>query len=238
MVEFDSRSEERAFLRRVARVLALKALFESDLSPHRAEEVLERMLDNLPVLPDAEPGQPSPSSDARHIQSLDWLPEDSALIAVERPELVGDEGGFAEPLSAASYGGEPDETAMVEAEPEPGIEDEAPAASGQMEPLTPEQAARVAAFARDLVRGVGEHLPAIDAGIAESAPQWPVRDLPAVDRNLLRIGLYEVLFARRTPVRVAINEAVDLASEYGGDASPRFVNGVLGAVARRYADRR
>ncbi|MFN8557696.1 MAG: transcription antitermination factor NusB [Dehalococcoidia bacterium] len=91
----------------------------------------------------------------------------------------------------------------------------------------------VAVFARELVEGVQARRAEIDALIAETAPQFPVQDLAAVDRNVLRIAIFEVLFARETPVRVAVNEAVELAKTFGSESSPRFVNGVLGAIAAR-----
>lgn len=93
--------------------------------------------------------------------------------------------------------------------------------------------ASVAAFAAELVRGVQANRPAIDAIIAETAPQWPVDEVAVIDRNILRVATYEVLFDDKTPVRAAINEAVELAKTFGSDSSSRFVNGVLGTVAAR-----
>lgn len=87
-------------------------------------------------------------------------------------------------------------------------------------------------FAEDLVRGVYEHQDAIDDIIAERAPAFPLNEMAAVDRNVLRLAIYEVLFDNRpAPLRTAINEAVELAKGYGSESSGRFVNGVLGAVA-------
>jgi len=91
----------------------------------------------------------------------------------------------------------------------------------------------VVAFARRLIEGVTAHRPAIDAVIAETAPQFPVQDVAVVDRNVLRLAIYEVLFSAETPVRAAVNEAVELAKMFGSDNSARFVNGVLGTVAAR-----
>ena len=89
-----------------------------------------------------------------------------------------------------------------------------------------------AAFARALVDGVQEHRAAIDAVISERAPAFPLEEMAAVDRNVLRLAIYEVLFDNQpAPLRTAINEAVDLAKGYGSESSGRFVNGVLGAVA-------
>lgn len=93
-------------------------------------------------------------------------------------------------------------------------------------------------FARALVEGVRAHLGEIDATITEHAPAFPLRDLSPVDRNVLRLAIYEVLFdTQRAPLRVAINEAVDIAKGYGSESSGRFVNGVLGAVALEAARR-
>ena len=87
-------------------------------------------------------------------------------------------------------------------------------------------------FTRALVEGVREHQEAIDATIAERAPAYPLSAMAPVDRNVLRLAIYELLFDNRgAPLRVAINEAVELAKGYGSESSGRFVNGVLGAVA-------
>ena len=95
------------------------------------------------------------------------------------------------------------------------------------------------AFASDLVFGVGRHLEDIDDTIRRYAPAFPLEDMAAVDRNVLRLAIYEVLFdTDRAPLRVAINEAVEIAKGYGSESSGRFVNGVLGAVALQAADGR
>jgi N utilization substance protein B len=88
-----------------------------------------------------------------------------------------------------------------------------------------------AEFARDLVDGVLEQRTAIDDVIAQAAPQWPVEQLSAIDRNILRLAIREILMNNGAPIRAAINEAVELAKVYGSDSSARFVNGVLGSVA-------
>ncbi len=91
-------------------------------------------------------------------------------------------------------------------------------------------------FAADLVRGVEEHRDEIDRTIEEHATAFPLQDIAIVDRNVLRLAIYEVLFdTRRAPLRVAINEAVEIAKGYGSESSGRFVNGVLGAVALQAA---
>ena len=89
----------------------------------------------------------------------------------------------------------------------------------------------VADFAGELVAGVLAHRQRIDEVIAEAAPAWPVNQLAAVDRNILRLAILEILINNRTPVRAAINEAVELAKGFGSDNSARFVNGVLGSVS-------
>ena len=89
--------------------------------------------------------------------------------------------------------------------------------------------ARVAAYARQLVEGVMAATSRLDPYIQSHAPEWPLDQVAVVDRNLLRIALYEFT-AGRIPFKVAINEAVELAKEYGSDSSPRFINGVLGAL--------
>ncbi len=86
-----------------------------------------------------------------------------------------------------------------------------------------------AAFALSLVHGVTENRAALDSIIKKHAPEWPVDQLAIVDRNILRIALYELQHATDVPIKVAINEAVELAKTFGSDTAPRFVNGVLGA---------
>jgi N utilization substance protein B len=86
-------------------------------------------------------------------------------------------------------------------------------------------------YADRLVRGALAHREEIDRYIATAAPAFPVRQLPLVDRNVLRIAIYELLHERDVPIKAAINEAVELAKRFGGDNSSRFVNGVLGTVA-------
>ena len=90
-----------------------------------------------------------------------------------------------------------------------------------------------AAFAEALVRGVIAHQAQLDDILQEVAPQWPLAQMARVDVNILRIALFEIVVDRQTPVKVAINEAVDLAKLFGSDASGRFVNGVLGTVVKK-----
>ena len=84
-------------------------------------------------------------------------------------------------------------------------------------------------FARELVLGVVENRQSIDATIRQFAPAWPVEQLAMVDRNILRLGVYEIWLGE-VPGKVAINEAVEWAKSFGADKSAKFVNGVLGAV--------
>ncbi len=86
-------------------------------------------------------------------------------------------------------------------------------------------------FARRLVHGVIVYQAQLDSVIAQHAPEWPVSQIAAIDCNILRMALWEI-GVDGTPIKVAINEAVELAKEFGSEASPRFVNGVLGAATR------
>ena len=85
-------------------------------------------------------------------------------------------------------------------------------------------------YATELVHGVLARRAEIDETIAAHAPAWPVEQLPPVDRNILRVAVYEMTVADKTPPKVAINEAVEMGKTFGGDNSPRFINGVLGSV--------
>ena len=93
-------------------------------------------------------------------------------------------------------------------------------------------------FAWRILKGVAEHLTEIDDILTKAAPDWPVDKIAIIDRNILRIGLYELLFADKNevPPRVAINEAIELAKNYGGPNTSRFVNGVLGTIYREMED--
>lgn len=90
-----------------------------------------------------------------------------------------------------------------------------------------------ATFARELVLGVNAHQEEIDALIGRYAPEWPVDQVAIIDRNVLRISIYEILMRDDTPTKVAINEAVELAKQFGSDSSGRFVNGVLGSLVAK-----
>lgn len=93
-------------------------------------------------------------------------------------------------------------------------------------------------FAETLAEGIIEHLTKIDEIIARCAPAWPLAQVPIVDRNVLRIGLYELLWGNReeVPPKVAINEAIELAKTFGGTNSGKFVNGVLGTIYREIGE--
>ncbi len=88
-------------------------------------------------------------------------------------------------------------------------------------------------FTRRLVYGVIEHQAEMDILIARYAPEWPLDQMAVIDRNILRIAIYEFLVDGETPIKVAINEAVELAKTYGSDSAPRFINGVLGTLAEQ-----
>ena len=93
-------------------------------------------------------------------------------------------------------------------------------------------------FVRQLVQGVIENQQKIDQVIETAAPEWPIEQITMVDRNILRLGLYELLYAKyeEVPPKVAINEAIELAKTFGGESSGRFVNGVLGTVYREMGE--
>ncbi len=89
----------------------------------------------------------------------------------------------------------------------------------------------LAEFARQIVFGVLPRIQDLDHLIAKYAPEWPLDQVAVIDRNILRMALWEFAVQRETPLKVAINEAVELAKQFGSDSAPRFVNGVLGSLA-------
>lgn len=93
-------------------------------------------------------------------------------------------------------------------------------------------------FMQDVLAGVIARKQDLDLVIEKAAPEWPLERIAPVDRNVLRLGLYELLFSDRekVPAKVAINEAIELAKSYGGENSGRFVNGVLGAVYKELGE--
>ncbi len=93
-------------------------------------------------------------------------------------------------------------------------------------------------FAVKLVRGTLRERPVIDKLIEKCAPEWPIDQIAVVDRNILRLGIFELMFGNydEVPPKVAINEAIEMAKSFGSDASPRFVNGVLGTIYREMGE--
>lgn len=89
---------------------------------------------------------------------------------------------------------------------------------------------RDAEFARKILEGIFANAAEIDKIISEFAPDWPISQMAVVDRNILRMAVYEIMVSQETPPRVAVNEAVELAKAFGADSAPRFINGVLGSV--------
>ena len=87
-------------------------------------------------------------------------------------------------------------------------------------------------FANELVRGVEENREEIDKLISEASSTWSLERMPLVDLSILRIAVYELCFFKKAPQKVIINEAVRIATRFGGDESPKYVNGVLGNIAR------
>jgi N utilization substance protein B len=96
--------------------------------------------------------------------------------------------------------------------------------------LSPE----LAEFARQIIFGILPLAEKLDVVIAHYAPEWPFDQISPIDRNILRIATWEFAVSQETPVKVAINEAVELAKLFGSDTAPRFINGVLGSLAERY----
>ena len=91
----------------------------------------------------------------------------------------------------------------------------------------PEQSA---SFSRSLVSGITQNKQAIDDIIRRFAPLFPLEQIAIIDRNILRLAIYEIMFDKHVPVKAAVNEAVELSKSFAGDSSPKFINGVLGSV--------
>ncbi|MDP3962981.1 MAG: transcription antitermination factor NusB [bacterium] len=93
-------------------------------------------------------------------------------------------------------------------------------------------------FVKNIIMQVMEKMPQIDKIIVRCAPEWPLEQVTPVDRNVLRVGIYELLYGNRdeVPPKVAINEAIELAKTFGGEASGRFINGVLGTIYREIGE--
>jgi transcription antitermination protein NusB len=94
-------------------------------------------------------------------------------------------------------------------------------------------------YVHGVINGCIKNLAAIDAEILEAAPEWPLDQISRVDKNVLRVALYEMLFdpSDDVPPRVSINEAIEIGKTFGGESTPKFVNGVLGSIYRKYNDR-
>jgi N utilization substance protein B len=91
-------------------------------------------------------------------------------------------------------------------------------------------------FAKQIVIGILPIVNELDTIIAKHAPEWPLDQVAIIDRNILRIALWEIAVSNQTPIKVAINEAVELGKVYGSDSTPRFVNGVLGSLVLQYQE--
>lgn len=94
-------------------------------------------------------------------------------------------------------------------------------------------------FVWSLINGISDKIGELDKIIEIAAPEWPIQQIAVVDRNVLRIGLYELIYSRKeeVPPKVAINEAIELAKSFGGESSGRFINGVLGTVYREMQEK-
>ena len=88
-------------------------------------------------------------------------------------------------------------------------------------------------FSEELVKGVMQHKSELDGLIKKFAPAFPLEQMSIVDKGILRLAIFEILFCDKTPLKVAINEAIELAKDFGSDSSPRLVNGILGSIATK-----
>lgn len=93
-------------------------------------------------------------------------------------------------------------------------------------------------FIHNLINGILKKLPKLDEIIQKCAPEWPIDQIAIIDRNILRLGIYELLFGsyKEVPPKVAINEAIELAKAFGSDSSGKFVNGVLGTIYKELGE--
>ncbi len=101
-----------------------------------------------------------------------------------------------------------------------------------------EQDSKSAKFTEEIVYGVYPFILKLDEIIAHYAPEWPLDQVASIDRNIIRIALWEFAVKKCTPIKVAINEAVELGKIFGSDSTPRFVNGVLGSLVSKYDEYR
>ena len=119
---------------------------------------------------------------------------------------------------------------QMEAEPAEAL---AIALEVQQDEEKSEEAEKAVAYAEKVLKGTAEKLPEIDALIGKYAINWEVKRMPGIDRNILRMAIYEMCFGEeKVPVNVAVNEAVELAKQFGTEKSARFINGVLGKLMR------
>ncbi len=93
-------------------------------------------------------------------------------------------------------------------------------------------------FVKSLINGVVKNISEIDKYITRYATEWPLEQITVVDRNILRIGVYELIFDKDIPAKVAINEAIEIAKTFGGESSGKFVNGVLGAIYKDVGEKK
>lgn len=89
-------------------------------------------------------------------------------------------------------------------------------------------------FVNFLVYGVKENVLALDKAICDSAPEWPIDQISLIDKSILRLAIFELIYAKNVPPKVVINEAVELAKQFSGENSSKFVNGVLGTIYDKY----
>jgi len=95
---------------------------------------------------------------------------------------------------------------------------------------------KLKSFSEKIVTGIVPIIPYLDKVIAQHAPEWPLDQVATIDRNIIRIALWEFAIEQCTPIKVSINEAIELAKEFGSDSTPRFVNGVLGSLAEQHIE--
>lgn len=92
-------------------------------------------------------------------------------------------------------------------------------------------------LASTITKGVTDHIDELDEIIAKSAPEWPINQIAKIDLEILRMSIFELYIAKEVPPKVAIDEAIELGKEYGGENSGKFINGVLGTVVKNYLEK-
>jgi N utilization substance protein B len=95
---------------------------------------------------------------------------------------------------------------------------------------------KIGEFSKEIITGVIPLITELDHAIEKHAQEWPLDQVAIIDRNIIRIALWEFAVEQISPIKVAINEAVELAKEYGSESTPRFVNGVLGSLANHISE--